>query len=157
MAVGPLHVMVFAFDEPNFTGRALAELQKLEDHDVVRLVDLLFVQKDADGNIEALEVEDLDTEAAAVFGDLAGAFIDLDGDGQPDDGAIDDELWDIAAEIEPGTAAAIVLLEHRWAIGLRDALHDAGGRLVGDAIVPPEELTELSEEFAAGVSQRAGS
>jgi hypothetical protein len=150
--------LVIGFEHPNFTGAALDELRKLENHDTVRLVDLLFVQKDHEGDITAIEVEDLPAEMAAVFGDLAGAFVglgpDLDGNGVPDD--IEDELWDIADDIRPGSAAAIVLLEHRWAIGLRDALAEAGGVLLGDALIPAEELSSFSEEFDATVRSRAG-
>src|SRR5690606_10346333 len=124
MSIGPLHVLVIGFDHPGFTGAALAELARLERSDVVRLVDLLFVEKSDTGDITALTVEELDPEQAAVLGDLAGAFVglgaDLDGDGVPDE--LDDEVWDIAEEIPPGSVAAVVLLEHRWAAGLRDAL-----------------------------------
>jgi len=156
MAIGPLHILVIGFDHPDFTGRALDELSKLEDGDVVRLVDLLFVEKDDDGNIVTLQVDEIDDAKRESLGDLAGAFVglgaDLDGDGVADD--IDEELWDIAAEIPRGTAAAIVILEHRWAIGLRDALADAGGQLVGDALVPAEELAAMGAEFEAAVRGR---
>jgi uncharacterized membrane protein len=157
MPIGPLHVLVFGFDHPTFTGAALEQLRSLEHNEVVRLIDLLFVEKDDDGNVTAIAVEDLDEARARVLGDLAGALVglgpDLDGDGMPDD--VDDELWDIAEEIPPGSAAAIVLIEHRWAIGLRDALAAAGGELLGDAFLPAEELSELSDEFAAIVEARA--
>jgi uncharacterized membrane protein len=157
--VGPLHVLVFGFEKPTFTGAALDELRKLEHHDLVRLVDLLFVEKDDSGDVTAIEIDDLDADVAAVFGDLAGAFVglgpDLDGDGVPDD--IEHELWNIAEDIQPGTAAAIVLLEHRWAIGLRTALAEAGGALLGDALIPAEELSSASEEFQAARAKLLGS
>jgi uncharacterized membrane protein len=156
MAIGPLHVLVIGFDHPDFTGAALDELSKLEDNDIVRLVDLLFVEKDHEGAITAIAVDDLDAERAAVLGDLAGALVglgaDLDGDGVPDD--IDDELWDIADGIPAGSAAAVVLLEHHWAIGLRDALASAGGRLLDDELIPAEEIAALGAEFEAAVRGR---
>lgn len=156
MSIGPLHVLVIGFDHPNFTGAALAELGRLERSDVVRLVDLLFVAKSDDGDITALTVEELDAEQAAVLGDLAGAFVglgaDLDGDGVPDE--LDDEVWDIAEEIPPGSAAAIVLLEHRWAAGLRDALAEAGGQLLGDELIPADALGELGGGFERAVRAR---
>jgi uncharacterized membrane protein len=156
MSIGPLHVLVIGFDHPSFTGAALAELGKLEGNDVVRLVDLLFVEKDDAGNVTAIEVEDLDAERAAVFGDIAGALVglggDLDGDGVPDN--VDDELWDIAEDLPPGSAAAIVLLEHHWAIGLRDALAAAGGQLLDDELIPSEDVAALGAGFEAAVRGR---
>jgi uncharacterized membrane protein len=156
MSIGPLHVLVIGFDHPSFTGAAMAELAKLQHNDVVRLVDLLFVQKDDAGNVTAMVVEDLDAEQAAVLGDLAGALVglgpDLDGDGVPDD--IDEEIWDVADGIPAGSAAAIVLLEHHWAIGLRDAIAGAGGRLLDDELIPVDALAELGADFEAAVRSR---
>jgi uncharacterized membrane protein len=153
MSVGPLHILVFGFDRPNFTGAALRELQRLEGHDLVRLVDLLFVEKADDGTLVAIEIEGVDPELAEVLGDLAGALVGVDGAGDELDD-VDDDLWDIAAEIPPGTAAAIVLLEHRWAIGLGQAIADAGGELLADALVPPSDLALMGAEFQSAVETR---
>lgn len=156
MSVGPLHILVFGFDEPNFTGAALRELRRLEGHDLVRLVDLLFVQRGEDGALVAIELEGVDPELVEVLGDLAGALVGLDGGADGSEGldVEDDELWDIAADIPAGTAAAIVLLEHRWALGLGGAIADAGGRLLGDALVPPSELALLGDELRSAIETR---
>jgi len=85
-------------------------------------------------------------EEGAEAGAIAGAEAALDG------GMIEDQVWYIADEIPEGTAAAVALIEHRWAIPLRTAIQDAGGFLVSDAWIHPADLVAIgllaSEEMA---------
>jgi len=157
MTTGPVQMLVLAFDTPNFRGEIIEELTRLREHDVIRLVDALAVQKDADGSLVALRWSDLSVEEAEGLGATIGALLGLGfaGDEGMQAGAIagaqagadghlidDDELWDVADSIEPGNAAALVLIEHVWAIPLRDAIARAGGVPVDDAWIHPLDLTE---------------
>jgi len=137
-ALGPVQLLVVAFDRPDFSGEVLAELARLRESDVVRVIDLLVVHKDADGVVRHMEHADLPAGAGAVVGALIGAD---DGDGSPDE-----ELWSLDEAIPKDSAAAIALVEHRWAIGTRDAILAAGGVAVADAWVHPADLA------AAGLS-----
>jgi uncharacterized membrane protein len=168
MAFGPVQILVVGFDEPEFKGQIRDELDRLRDHDVVRLIDLIVVRKDDDGNIERLHHSDLSQEEAEEFGAIAGALIGFGADGvegmeagavlgasEMEDGYVLDESnsWYIDDAIPPGTAAAVAILDHRWAIGLRDAIRDAGGFHLADAWIHPADLVAIGmlakEEAAA--------
>lgn len=160
---GPVQMLVVGFDDANFQGEILPELRRLRDRDVIRLIDLVVVEKDAAGDITSVEVSDLSEEEAAEFGAIAGALVGLGADGgegmeegaiagaeAAEDGVFGDELvWSVADAIPFGSTAAVALLEHRWAIPLRDAIRRAGGVTTADAWVHPEDL------IAAGAALRA--
>ncbi len=142
MRLGPVQVLVLAFGEGRFDGRVLAELRRLRDADAVRLVDVAFVAKDADGRVARLEQSELTAAEAAEFGTLAGALV---GFGGASNGiaVAGRDVWFIADAIAPGAAAAIVLLEHRWAIPLRGAVEAAPGHTLDDAWVHPRDLAAI--------------
>ena len=77
MAIGPVQMLVLGFEDPNFTGEIIAELQRLKEQDIVRLIDAMAVQKDANGDITALQISDLSPEEAQEFGAIVGALIGL--------------------------------------------------------------------------------
>jgi hypothetical protein len=132
--MGPVQLLVIGFDRPDFRGDALAELERLRENDLVRVIDLLVVHKGAGGEVERLEHSDL-----GAPGSVVAALIGLDeagGDRAPGG----EELWSLDDAIPADSAAAIALVEHRWAIGLRDAIRTAGGEPVADAWVHPDEL-----------------
>lgn len=157
--LGPVQLLVIAFAGGNFEGKILEELRILREHDIVRMIDLLFVERDEQGNVSELEHSDLSPEEAVQFGALAGALIGLGADGE--DGAIAGaeigaaraagngllsaaaDVWYLADAIPPGSAAAIVLLDHRWAIPLRDAIEQAEGHDLSDSWVHPEDLIAI--------------
>lgn len=157
MDLGPVQMLVVGFEDGKFEGRILEELRSLREHDIIRLVDLLFVSKDEAGEVVAVEHSDLSQDEAMEFGALAGALFGLGADGEEgaevgavagalaaEDGSIlDDEVWYLADAIPAGTSAAIALLEHRWAIPLRDAIGDAGGQTLADEWVHPEDLIAI--------------
>ena len=155
MALGPVQLMVVGFDHGKFTGEILPELERLAAADVVRLVDLMFVDKDDDGNITAVQLSDLTTDEAMEWGAIAGALVGFGVDGEEGaeagalagaeagaDGHIFDEseVWYLADTIPAGTSAAIALIEHRWAIPLRAKIQAAGGISLADEWVHPEDL-----------------
>ena len=136
MPLGPVQLLVVGFDRRDFSGEVLAELERLRESDVVRVIDLLVVHKDAGGEVRRLH----EGSGGAVVGALIG--LDEGADHEPPD----DERWSIDDAIPPDSAAAIALVEHRWAIGTRDAILAAGGVAVADAWVHPDDLA------AAGLS-----
>ncbi|HUK77326.1 MAG TPA: DUF6325 family protein [Thermoleophilia bacterium] len=165
MALGPVQLLAVGFDEPNFTGAIMDELNRLRDHDIVRLVDVLIVAKDDDGNVTRVELSD--KPELEKYGAFAGALLGLGAAGE--EGAIlgaeagaeamaggrlydpdDVEVWELAEQIPPGTVAAICVLEHRWAIPLRDAILDTGGTVLVDEWLHPEDLVRYGAEAAAG-------
>jgi hypothetical protein len=133
--LGPVQLLVVGFDRPDFGGEVLAELERLRENEVVRLIDLLVVHKNADGVVERLHHSDIATgDAGAVVGALIGldeTRVDL---------AAGEELWSLDEAIPNDSAAAIALIEHRWAVGTRDALLAAGGVAVADAWIHPADL-----------------
>ena len=139
MSLGPVQLLVIGFDRPDFSGEVLAELERLRETDVVRVIDLLVVQKGADGVVRRLHHSDL-TEAEGA-GAVLGALIGLDATG-PEDGELpaEDEFWSLDEAIPNDSAAAIALVEHRWAIGTRDAIGAAGGVAVAEAWIHPADL-----------------
>jgi uncharacterized membrane protein len=162
--LGPVQMLVLGFEGDHFTGEILPELRRLKDADVIRMIDLLFVRKDEQGELDVLHVSDLTPEEATEFGAIAGALIGLGADGE--EGAVagaelgaaaladghaigDEEVWHVEEAIPPGTAAAIALIEHRWAIPFRDAVVRAGGVALADEWIHASDLV--------AVGQRVGS
>src|SRR5258706_5290943 len=82
MEMGPVQMLVVGFEDGKFEGEILAELRRLREHDIIRMVDLLFVAKDDQGDIVKLEHSDLSQEEAMEFGALAGALLGLGADGE---------------------------------------------------------------------------
>jgi uncharacterized membrane protein len=168
MSFGPVQILVIGFDEPDFQGKIMAELDRLREHDVVRLIDLMVVRKDDDGNIEHLQHSDLSQGELEDFGAIIGALIGVgvDADEGAEAGAVlgatamegghvfdEGNMWYVDDAIPPGSAAAIALLDHRWAIGLREAIQEAGGFHLADAWVHPADLIAIG---ATGAKASAG-
>lgn len=159
MTIGPVQLVVIGFEGPTFQGEILAELDRLKAADVVRVIDALFVYRDDVGDVSILERSDLDPEDAAEVGAVVGGLIGLGAGGE--DGMAsgmvagaeaaeagahlfsEEQAWDVAEDIPKDSAAAIVLLEHRWAIPLRDAVRRAGGFRVGDSFISPLDLVAV--------------
>jgi uncharacterized membrane protein len=157
MAMGPVQLLVVGFEGGEFKEEILAELDRLRENGVVRLVDLAFVRKDADGGVETVQRSDLSPEEAEQFGAVVGALIGLGAAGEEgaEPGALEgaaaledghvfgEEVWYVDDAIPNGTAAAVVLLEHRWAIPLRDGIRNAGGFHLADAWIHPADLVGI--------------
>jgi len=150
-------MLVVSFPEPNFRGEVIEELRRLRENDTIRLIDALAVQKNADGELEAVQWSDLSVEESEEFGAVVGALLGLGMAGEEgmeagaiagaelgaDGHVLDAEMWDVADLIEPGSAAAVALIEHVWARPLRDAIARAGGVPLSDAWVHPIDLVEI--------------
>ena len=158
MAFGPMQLLVVGFDGTEFTGTIAAELARLREHDIVRLIDVIAVRKDENGEVSALEASDLTESESVELGAFAGALIGFGADGEEgaEAGALagaaaaeegitplHDEVWFVADTIPPGTSAAVAIIEHRWAIPLREAIETAGGTPLADAWLHPSDLVEM--------------
>jgi uncharacterized membrane protein len=156
MAIGPVQLIVLGFDEPEFRGEILAELDRLKENDVVRIIDGLAVYKDENGEATILKRTDLSDEEAAEFGAVVGALIGLgiagaegaeagaEAGAKATEEGVDifhtEDVVDVIDEIPNNSAAALILLEHRWAIPLRDALLRANGRPIMETFIHPPDL-----------------
>jgi uncharacterized membrane protein len=169
MAIGPVQLLVLGFKQPDFHGEIREELDRLRDNDLVRVIDALAVRKDADSNVDMLHQSQLSADEQQAFGALVGGLIGLGAAGQEgfeigaergaeavaERGGVfsEEEAWDVLAEIPPDTAGLLVLLEHRWAIPLRDAIARAGGFRLASEFISPLDLVALglveAEEAAA--------
>lgn len=135
--IGPVQLLIVGFDEEaQMRGEIIAELERLSEADIVRVIDVLIVSKDEDGLIAIIDANE-DGIAATLTG-----LVDEDGDGIPDSvaGIDDPNVLVVADEIPPGATVAIVLLEHRWALGLKGAMQNTGGVLIAESWIDPLEL-----------------
>src|SRR5947209_599175 len=105
--MGPLEYVEIGFEGNRFTGEILPQVWALQQKGIIRLVDLLFVKKDEQGNIQTNEVSDLSDEDASAYGDLLN---DLHGLFTAEDVQV------IAADLPVNSSAAIALFEHTWAV-----------------------------------------
>ncbi len=159
MTIGPVQLIVVGFDHPEFHGEIIAELERLHDDDTVRVIDALAVHKDANGEIEVQHLSNLTKDEAIELGSKVGALIGLgiEGEEGAEQGAelgaeaaadgvevfSDEQAWDVLEEIPNDSAAAVVLLEHHWAVPLRDAIARAGGFRISDGFISPLDLVEI--------------
>ena len=158
LTLGPVQMLVVGFEGDNFKGEIREELERLREHDIIRLIDLLLVKKNDDGELEVLQQSDLDQDEAEEFGAIVGALVGFGAGGEEEaersaiaganeleDGHVfdDEAVWYLGDAIPDGTAAAVALLEHRWAIPLRDKIAQAGGLTLSDAWIHVADLVAV--------------
>ena len=172
MSVGPVQLIVLGFNHPEFHGEIVAELERLRQNDAVRVIDALAVYKDADGGIEVEHLSNLTQDEAIELGTKIGALIGLGIEGEEgmEAGAIagaeaaaegtefftDEDAWDVLDDIPNDSAAALLLLEHHWAVPLRDAVMRANGFRINDAFISPLDLVGIglaTAEEAVGLQK----
>jgi uncharacterized membrane protein len=159
MAIGPVQLLVLGFNHPNFHGEIITELERLRESDTVRVIDALAVHKDPQGELEVAHLSNLTTDEAVELGSKVGALIGLgiEGEAGLEKGAEagaeaaadglqvfdDEDAWDVLEDIPNDSAAALVLIEHHWAVPLRDAIARAGGFRISDGFISPLDLVEI--------------
>jgi uncharacterized membrane protein len=160
MAIGPVQLIVLGFSHPNFHGEVIAELERLRKNDTVRVIDSMAVYKDAKGEIEVEHLSNLTKQEAVELGSKVAALVGLGIEGEEgaekgaaagaraaaDEGIhVFDEAdeWDVIGELPNDSAAALILLEHHWAVPLRDAIARAGGFRISDGFISPLDLVEI--------------
>jgi len=159
MAIGPVQLIVLGFNHPDFHGEVIAELERLHENGMVRVIDSIAVYKDADGELEVEHLSNLTEQEAIELGSKIGALIGLGVDGEEgmEAGAaagaeqaaeeginvFGGDEWDVLEDIPNDSAAALILLEHHWAVPLRDAIARAGGFRVSDGFISPLDLVAI--------------
>jgi uncharacterized membrane protein len=160
VAIGPVQLLVLGFNRPDFHGEIIDELERLRESDTVRVIDSMAVYKDASGDLEVEHLSNLTEQEAIELGSKIGALIGLGIDGEQgaaagaEEGAREAateginvlgtaEEWDVLEDIPNDSAAALILLEHHWAVPLRDAIARAGGFRISDGFISPLDLIEV--------------
>ena len=138
--MGPVQVLVVGFDEPAFSGEVMAELDRLREAGTVRLLDILLVERSADGTLETVPFPE---GAPPGMGGLATEIL-----GGPDDDIrsavlVDSSTWSLADAIPHGSTAAVALIEHLWASPLREAIQRAGGTALEETWLDREDVERL--------------
>jgi hypothetical protein len=135
-SMGPISFLIVEFPESKLTGEALEKLVDLADSGVIRILDLRFVSRGTDGSIVGLEIADFDADGTldlAVFEGVSSGLLD------------DSDFADAAEAIEPGSSAAILIFENRWALDFVGALRRSGGELVAAGYIPQDAILESLE------------
>ena len=137
MSIGPVEYIILGFPGNNFTGRIVPELAKLIDSGLVRIIDLTFIMKDSDGNVEVVEYDAVEELAA---------FVGLDAEV----GGIltDEDVAYAALSLEPNSSAALLIWEDTWAAPFAAAVRDANGVILEGARIPREIIEQAMDAFA---------
>ncbi len=164
MTYGPMQLIVIGFGHASLPLDFVNQLRRLREAGVVRLLDAVFIAKDEHENLNAIKVTDLDEDETILLGAIAGALVGYGAIGDEgiergaeigrlssEDGIFglsSDDLDEIADRIPRGTAATFLLLEHLWAIGLKEAIRNADGAVIGQGWITPETLIEVGKKMA---------
>jgi hypothetical protein len=133
---GPIDYLVVEFPGNKMTGEGLPLLVDLVDRGIIRILDLVFVTKDADGNVAVAEIADLDGDGELDLAVFEGATSGLLGD---------DDIAEANAAIEPNSSAAILVYENSWAAPFANALRRGGAELVASGRIPTQEILAALE------------
>jgi uncharacterized membrane protein len=138
MAIGPVEYVILGFPGNQFKGEIIPAIAELVDNGTIRLLDVVFVKKDADGSVEVFEYDALDD--VLQFG-----FADIDGEVG---GLLNDEDVEMTADVlEPNSSAALIVWEHCWAAKVAEAIRDAGGQIISGERIP----YDIVQAAAAGL------
>ena len=137
--IGPVEYLVIGFPGNRFKGEIVPAIAELVDNDVVHILDVLFIKKDADGTVTGFEYDALDDVLEYGFAEVEGEAGDM----------LNDEDLQLAAEVlEPDSSAALIVWEDRWAAPVAKAIRDAGGRIIAGERIPHEIVEARLAEAA---------
>jgi hypothetical protein len=145
MTLGPLECFTVAFEGNRFSGEILTELRAAQEKGIIRIIDLLVIKKDAQGNVMALELSDLSEEEARPFGFLAGGLLNIF---EPDDVEV------TASQMPNNSAAGLMMIEDTWAIPLKQAMLNAGAVASTGGLVAPEVVQAIEAEIEAEAAEK---
>lgn len=152
---GPVQIVVVGFDDLKFQGDILPELRRLRDLEIIRLVGMMIIAKSGGGELVQVKASDLTQEESAQLTAMAGALVGVGAAGEEGIEPVGragaqvgevrgflggEQTWSVAEVIPANTMAVVALLEHRWAIPLREAVLRAGGATLADAWIHPDDL-----------------
>jgi hypothetical protein len=135
----PLEYALIEFKDPKFSGKIVPELLVLAQRGIVRIVDIVFLQKEDDGNLNTLELNDLEPEMYEMFVPIGEHVSSL---------FTTDDLQIAASKLPNNSAAVLFLWENLWVANLRQAIQDAGGALVEREQIAPEVVEQFKQELA---------
>ena len=139
--IGPVEVLMVEFPGNQFNGEIAPALAELVDSGMIRIIDLLFVTKTAQGEVLGLELADLDDDIAQAFHPQVAEVSGL---------LSDEDVEDLGDALDPDSSAAILVFEHVWATTFRDALVNSGGELLASIRIPKEAVDEVVAARAGG-------
>jgi uncharacterized membrane protein len=134
MSIGPVEILLIGFPGNKFTGEVAPALADLVDAGLIRVIDLVFVTKDAAGDVAAIELSELDEVTSAAYRQHVE---------EPSGMLSEDDIDELGADLEPSSSAAILLFEHVWATRFRDAVVDSGGELIASLRIPQEVVAAV--------------
>jgi hypothetical protein len=141
MELGPLEYVVIGVSDQQLKSALISELNAIQEAGKIRVVDLIFVSKSADGAVAIQEVSELIEEELAEFGDIAVNLMGL---------MTAEDITQLTGQIPPDTSAIVILIEHTWVIGLTEAVRKNGGMVFAAGMVSHDVLAHVSAELAAG-------
>lgn len=162
--LGPIQMLAIGFEtNERFKGDIMRELNETRSRGVIRLLDMLFVMKDKDGNVLTMEDTDLtpdeEIEVGKVISKMLGmeessagtAWSDTSAERPAENsyGLGIQDIMDVVNQIEPGTSAGLLLIEHVWAAGLKQAIREAGGHPIAQGFLTPEAMMMIGKEAEA--------
>ncbi len=139
MALGPLEYMVIGCPGNQFTSEIVPELSSIQEKGLIRVVDVLFVRKNADNTVSALEVSDLEDDEQAAFGPMQESLMGL---------ITPQDIVTLSSTLPSDTSAAIVLLEHLWLQKLEEAVERANGVVHIGGMIPHPTVQQVEQELA---------
>ena len=140
MTYGPVDFVALEFKGNQFKGEILPALMDLMSREVVRVIDMIVVKKDADGKVTHQEMQEHDNAVLAVFDPLKA---EINGMIQVED------IEMIGEKLEPNSTAAVILFENLWAVNFVKAVENANGRAVMHVRIPHEDVVEVMEKISS--------
>ncbi len=165
MTLGPVQILAIGLDNDKQRGDVARELWAASDKGTIRVIDLLAIRKEQDGSIISLGATDLSPDQRMEYGAVIGGLMGFGAAGEEgaEVGAVagaeafsertfglsDDDIHDLADDIPPGKTAVMMLVEHLWAVPLKEAIQRTGGVVLGQGMVQPESLILAGAALAA--------
>lgn len=137
MSYGPVEYVVLKFPGNQFSGEIAPALRELVDTGTVRIIDLLFAIKDADGTVGVFELNGMGDSVTAIFEPV---------DATEDELLSESDAQHVAALLEPNSSAALLLFENTWAARFAEAVSNANGEVIVNARIPRDVIEELVSE-----------
>jgi hypothetical protein len=138
---GPVDYVVVEFPGSKFNGEIAPALTDLVDRGIIRVLDLILIVKEADGSFDAIEIADLDESEAGELRRLEAHVAEL---------LSEEDVVSLTAAIEPGSTAALLVYENKWAAPFAAAVRHSGGQLVANGRIPIQALVAALEADEEG-------
>jgi len=135
--VGPVDYIVVEFPGSKFNGEIAPTLIDLVDREIVRVLDLILIVKEEDGSFDAIELSDLDESEAGELRRLEAHIAEL---------LSEEDVLALTAAVEPGSTAALLVYENRWAAPFAAAIRHSGGQLVANGRIPIQAIVAALED-----------